>query len=38
MIAQKLRELPRVTDPDGSQWVDFDMIELLAIEIETATD
>jgi hypothetical protein len=37
-VAQKLRELPRVTEPDGSQWVDFEMIESLAVEIETATE
>lgn len=32
--AALLREMPRVTEPDGSQWVDWEFLEELAIRLE----
>lgn len=33
-IAEELRKLPRVTEPDGSRWVDADMLDDLAATLE----
>lgn len=33
--AEYLRRLPRRTDPDGSEWVDAELLEELAKKLET---
>lgn len=35
-LAARLRELPRVREPDGSQWVDFELVEALCVNLEKA--
>jgi hypothetical protein len=37
LIARTLRELPRVTETDGSRWVDSELLDKLASILEKRT-